>query len=1020
MIIHRLEVEGFGIIAKKLSLAFPEQGKIGIFGVNESGKSSLFRAIEFALFGLRGSSIPSSSRENLVTWGKQHAKVMLEFSSGSNRYRVERTIGVRSGHEVHLRHVAGGQVKLLEHNVREVERTIEEITGMDRDAFTKLIYIKQKELDTLKELTRARREELVNKLMGMDVFDQADDKVKEELRQLEISLVSLKGERDHLAAEHKRFQELQSRRSDLSNELAQLEEKRAGQDRHVQELTAEFRRLDWLKQHNDLSTLHHEKGRNIENLEEQLNQREKLREELATIQKEITGCEALQTQHQTRFEFLRNLHQQLIDWQKQVESCDGELEHCRAKQQELEERVTAFTTEKDKVQREYDRYAWAHKRHSLEEQILEKKKRKQELKERLDEQQQLVREHEVIIKRLTECKSLLNEKENLWNKLVEVLHQAQVIHSQLVDQEQDIGDLQQQSDRLLAKFRLSKEELRKAVHPQRKQQSLVLSFICMIASILGVALTFVPSVGLIALVSVPAVVPAYIFFRRYQKLEQINVQYRNLLNLEQQIQAAEAKREKLKGEMSNVLGEAGMASVDEAQRSLDQLKSLFVEKAGVDSLDALREKARSLEDNLRRCEEQLQRLEEQQPAAAIETIDQELVNLRRQLDELQKTRATGWEMLEYSEQELIQAENILREAEKALTAAERDKEGATRRIKELEDKKKAAQRDKDTALMQHGFSDPKQIEDELDEIIALLESQAGVTSFEALVEKIKSRRERKTEIEQRLQELTALGIENMLERQCRDLREIEEKLAELSREKPKEVEAVKFSERRFKRVQEERENAQAELRKTEGTVKERRGALAQIDQSLREIEGVAEHLRAKEQEYLEQDYQRRVLERVRAELAATSSTLRAQVIPYAEMLINKILPVITDSRYFQLKIDDDLKFKVSSREAGDMKERDVFSGGTQDQFLIALRLAFTQSILDSRARADRYCLLMDECISSSDEFRKKRIFTVLEHMKKAFPQIFIIAHEDITDEVDYALHLKRGKDGFTEIASKNW
>ncbi len=71
-------------------------------------------------------------------------------------------------------------------------------------------------------------------------------------------------------------------------------------------------------------------------------------------------------------------------------------------------------------------------------------------------------------------------------------------------------------------------------------------------------------------------------------------------------------------------------------------------------------------------------------------------------------------------------------------------------------------------------------------------------------------------------------------------------------------------------------------------------------------------------------------------------------------------------------------------------------------------------------QAERYCLLMDECISSSDEFRKRNIFTILDHMKSAFPQIFIVAHEDIRNEVEYALELRRGKDDYTEIASRNW
>jgi exonuclease SbcC len=115
-----------------------------------------------------------------------------------------------------------------------------------------------------------------------------------------------------------------------------------------------------------------------------------------------------------------------------------------------------------------------------------------------------------------------------------------------------------------------------------------------------------------------------------------------------------------------------------------------------------------------------------------------------------------------------------------------------------------------------------------------------------------------------------------------------------------------------------------------------------------------------------------------------------------------------------------LKFKAHSIEAGGYKEREIFSGGTQDQFLIALRLAFTQSILDSRVMADRYCLLMDECISSSDDQRKQGIFEVLDAVKKTFSQIFVIAHEDISNVTDHHLVLSRNKRGYTEVRSKSW
>jgi len=45
MIFNRISIDGFGIIGNKVTINFPDQGKIGISGNNESGKSTLFDAI---------------------------------------------------------------------------------------------------------------------------------------------------------------------------------------------------------------------------------------------------------------------------------------------------------------------------------------------------------------------------------------------------------------------------------------------------------------------------------------------------------------------------------------------------------------------------------------------------------------------------------------------------------------------------------------------------------------------------------------------------------------------------------------------------------------------------------------------------------------------------------------------------------------------------------------------------------------------------------------------------------------
>jgi exonuclease SbcC len=271
--------------------------------------------------------------------------------------------------------------------------------------------------------------------------------------------------------------------------------------------------------------------------------------------------------------------------------------------------------------------------------------------------------------------------------------------------------------------------------------------------------------------------------------------------------------------------------------------------------------------------------------------------------------------------------------------------------------------------------------------------------------------------------LRALRESNPLERKQKLQRQVQEKeieIANLQKTKPASVDELQYdkeqhgvAKRRFEELQSECNNLDKDIQGMLGTIQ-------QLNKDLVTLKPDYDLYPALEQEVRECKSKMELLKRVFLELSETSKELRNKVIPHARFIINQILPTLTDGRYSDFEITEDLKFKVHSNEAGGYKEREIFSGGTQDQFLIALRLAFTQSILDSRVMADKYSLLMDECVSSSDDVRKQGIFEVLDAMKKTFPQIFVIAHEDISNFVDNHLILARNEHGFTEIKSRSW
>ena len=94
---------------------------------------------------------------------------------------------------------------------------------MDRDSFTKLVYIKQKDLDALKTLSSTKREQLIDKVMGIEIFDEAASELKADTLLVEQDISSKEANLTPVRANAKSFQgKLESKnglQADLTNNL---------------------------------------------------------------------------------------------------------------------------------------------------------------------------------------------------------------------------------------------------------------------------------------------------------------------------------------------------------------------------------------------------------------------------------------------------------------------------------------------------------------------------------------------------------------------------------------------------------------------------------------------------------------------------------------------------------------------------------------------------------------------------------------------------------------------------------
>ena len=119
-----------------------------------------------------------------------------------------------------------------------------------------------------------------------------------------------------------------------------------------------------------------------------------------------------------------------------------------------------------------------------------------------------------------------------------------------------------------------------------------------------------------------------------------------------------------------------------------------------------------------------------------------------------------------------------------------------------------------------------------------------------------------------------------------------------------------------------------------------------------------------------------------------------KVLPNTERNMTLILPLLTANRYHTAQITEDYRIQVWDEVAGRYVSKNIFSGGTKDQFSLALRLAFALATLPQELGSTPGFIFLDEPLSSFDVPRTQSLVDLLTQGQIAanFPQIFVISH----------------------------
>lgn len=195
-----IKMTAFGSYARTQELNLDELGEKGVFvihGDTGSGKTTIFDAITYALYGEpSGSSRKSSDVRSLGADPGTRTEVTLEFTYAGQKYRIIRKAAherlakkknkaglyetTTDGPEAELYWIGSdGQVQ-TDHSVikNAVTSKVEEILGVDRGQFMQIAMIAQGDFRKLIDGTTKDREDLYRTIFQTGRYKQLQDEVK--------------------------------------------------------------------------------------------------------------------------------------------------------------------------------------------------------------------------------------------------------------------------------------------------------------------------------------------------------------------------------------------------------------------------------------------------------------------------------------------------------------------------------------------------------------------------------------------------------------------------------------------------------------------------------------------------------------------------------------------------------------------------------------------------------------------------------------------------------------------------
>jgi len=182
---QKLTMSAFGSYAGTETLDFTTLGTNGIYlitGETGAGKTTIFDAISFALFGEASGKTRNKCQMLRSDFAKEKTKtyVELEFSSNNKGYKIKRVIKGKN-HDADLILPDGKTIS----GINNIELKIAEIVGLDRNEFAQIVMIAQNDFLQFLQSNTDKRKAILRHIFDTEALLQFQEQLKELVKQKE-------------------------------------------------------------------------------------------------------------------------------------------------------------------------------------------------------------------------------------------------------------------------------------------------------------------------------------------------------------------------------------------------------------------------------------------------------------------------------------------------------------------------------------------------------------------------------------------------------------------------------------------------------------------------------------------------------------------------------------------------------------------------------------------------------------------------------------------------------------------